>query len=280
MLKEASARFAILAGLFMGLAALTRFTLEYFPLFLFFALLLPVCRSMEKRHRRNIFVFALVSLAVVGVWKIRNIIVLGAFSDPSLLVAGLQSGMYPDFMYNGLPESLGMPYRFDPRSHEFTNVSSVLSEVFRRFQTAPLLHLEWYLIGKTVGLLSWSMVDGWGDIFVYPVNKSPYFSLPLYQDTRLVMLLLHPFLMVTGFICMLIALLRPNWLGLGDKATMATVVLALLTIYFILLHMVGAPYPRYGVPLRPVMYGLSMVFLIVCIRYGFKRLKLYRNHAD
>jgi hypothetical protein len=32
----------------------------------------------------------------------------------------------------------------------------------------------------------------------------------------------------------------------------------MLLLYFTLIHMVGAPFPRYSFPLRPLFYGLAL----------------------
>lgn len=257
---------AVGAGVLLGVAALTRSTLEYFPLFLLAALALPLFRQLQRPQWRSLLVLALTALAVLAAWKIRNVLSVGAASDPSLMIATLQSGMYPNLTFEGHPESLGIPYRFDPRTAEIgSSLSSVLNEIAHRFSTDTFRHLQWYLWGKPVSLLSWSMIDGWGDIFVYPVIQSPFFNMRLYQTMRLVMLGLHPVLMILGVVGSLLVLFRPGWLGLQQGAHIAATMLALTAIYFILLHMVGAPFPRYGVPLRPVMYGLASMLTVIMI---------------
>jgi 4-amino-4-deoxy-L-arabinose transferase-like glycosyltransferase len=257
------------AGLLLGLAALTRSTLEYFPWFLLAALALPLFRQMARAQWRSLLTLALTALAVLLAWKVRNLLSTGTFSDPSLMIATLQSGMYPDLTFEGHPESLGIPYRFDPRTAEIgSSLSSVLHEIAYRFLTDPIRHLQWYLWGKMVSLLSWNMIDGWGDIFVYPAIQSPFLHVPLYQAMRLGMLWLHPILMTLGVVGSLVALFRPDWLGLQQGARIAAAMLALMTIYFILLHIIGAPFPRYGVPLRPVMYGLASMLTVIMINRG------------
>lgn len=253
----------VVAGLLLGIAALTRSTLEYFPLFLLVLLALPPFRNRMRIGSKSLWLLALIAFAVILAWKLRNLLSVGAMSDPSLMIFGLQSGMYPNLTFEGHPESLGMPYRFDPRSAEITaSLGSVLNEIKTRFITDPIRHLQWYLFGKPSTLLSWSMIDGWGDIFVYPVIQSPYFTSPVFQGTRMFMLLLHPVLMIMGFMASLVVLFRPHWLSLEGMVQEAAILLSLMAVYFILLHMVGAPYPRYGVPLRPVMYGLAMLLLM------------------
>ena len=35
-------------------------------------------------------------------------------------------------------------------------------------------------------------------------------------------------------------------------------VVAALLLYFTILHIIGAPFPRYSVPLRPFQYGMAL----------------------
>ena len=48
------------------------------------------------------------------------------------------------------------------------------------------------------------------------------------------------------------------------KMLLARFISALL-IYFTLLHMAGAPFPRYAVPLRPLLYAMAMFTLSYCV---------------
>lgn len=260
-LVKNSACGALGAGIMIGLAALTRSTLEYFPLFIFLAgWALAYFQRMDRAQFRRVLQFAATAFTVVMVWKIRNLIMTGEFSDPTLIISTLHHGMYPDFMFEGRPESRGIPYRFDPHTAEITaNLSNVLNEIAHRFYKEPWQHLQWYLLGKPISLLSWSDAAGWGDIFVYAPISSPYFSSILFQWTRALMLHTHAYLMLLGSLSVLLLLFKPRVMGLARAPMVASTVVALLIVYFILLHIVGAPFPRYGIPLRPVMYGLAVM---------------------
>ena len=54
------------------------------------------------------------------------------------------------------------------------------------------------------------------------------------------------------------ALLRPGWLGLTDRLRLPAQLCALIILYFFAIHFIGAPYPRYGIPLRPLVYGFGI----------------------
>jgi 4-amino-4-deoxy-L-arabinose transferase-like glycosyltransferase len=257
----------VLAGALLGMAALTRSTLEYFPIFiLLVGCALVFFNRFNRDQLKRFLQFAGTAVLIILAWKIRNLVVVGSLSDPTLPISTLHHGMYPDFMFENKPESLGIPYRFDPRTPEITaSLTSVLHEITARFEAAPWQYLQWYLIGKPVSLFSWSMIAGWGDIFVYPPLASPYFSSPLFSMTRTVMLHAHSVLMGLGIVCTGCVLVRPQILMLTNKQAMAAYVVAAMVTYFVLLHMVGAPFPRYGVPLRPIMYGLAAMIVMVAI---------------
>jgi len=255
-LRDARTRPAIAAGLLLGASALTRATTEYLPLFLLIGLY-PFCDG--RVFRRAVLPAAGTALTVIIAWKLRNLGAIGSLADPTLMVSTLHHGMYPDFMFNAMPESHGAPYRFDPFSQQIDGAGSVLAELARRASADPLLYLYWYLIGKPISLLSWDMIDGIGDIFLYPVSASPYFEQPLFTFSRELIRWLHAPLSLAALAGCLIALWRPAWLGLNKQERRIVLLLGLLILYFFAIHTVGAPYPRYGIPLRPVVYGLGLL---------------------
>ncbi len=246
---------APLAGAALGAAALTRPTLQYLillvpPLLLWYA--------GWRRGWRTAAALVLGFAVVFAPWIVRNIAVIGQPSDSRLAVNTLHHGMYPDLSYRNDPRTRGAPYRFDPRGAEIgKDLASVLAEIRRRFSEEPARHLYWYLIGKPLTLLSWGIAAGMGDVFVYPVAASPYFTDPIYIWTHRLMFLLHWPLVV-------LALIGAFGFGFSRRARSAGTggllwpLLTLTVFYFLVLHMVGAPFPRYGIPLRPVLYLLAV----------------------
>ncbi len=258
-LRDARTAPALAAGLLLGASALTRATTEYLPLFLLVALY-PFCDA--RRFRRTILPAAATALLAIIAWKLRNLATIGSLGDPTLMISTLHHGMYPGFMFNAMPESLGAPYRFDPFTQQIDGAGSVLAELSRRAGADPLLYLYWYLIGKPVSLLSWNMIDGIGDIFLYPVSASPYFDQPLFTFTRELIRWLHAPLSLAAIAGGLVALLRPGWLDLDVAERRTVLLLVALILYFFAIHAIGAPFPRYGIPLRPVIYGLGLFTFI------------------
>jgi len=253
---------AVAAGLAIAAAALTRPTLQYFIVPSAGLLMWYGWRSGRLRLAVPL---VLGFVLLFTPWQVRNVVQTGAMSDPTLATNALHHGMYPDFRYQDRPESTGFPYHFNPRNEEFsTSQPAVLAEIGRRFREEPARHLQWYLFGKPATLLSWNILAGMGEIFIYPVSASPFLHQPAYLAVLSVMKQLHWPLVILALCGTLLAWL-PAWSRrLPEDNRFTLRLLSLLMLYFIALHMVGAPFPRYGIPLRPVIYGLALSVCAQC----------------
>ncbi len=243
-------------GLLMGLASLVRPSLQFFPL------LLAVFLVLHLGWRRGGKLAGMVILGCalcLSPWVIRNVHTLGVTSDNTLMVNFLHHGIYPDFTYDHIKESRGFPYRYDPRASEIgRNNASVLKELSTRFHEEPGEHLRWFLLGKPVAFWSWNTVQGVGDAFIYPVSRSPYFSDPFFRWSHHLMHALHWPAVTLAFFGCLMAWFPLSRIGMKDNTVFAARVASLLLIYYTALHVIGAPFPRYSVPLRPFLYGLAL----------------------
>lgn len=250
--------FAGIAGVFLAMSALTRPTTLYFfiPLLVFAGLWMP-------RWRRVVLACTAGFLLAYSPWVLRNTSLPDNASGHELAKSFLQHGMYPGMMYENKPESLGIAYRYDPTSQETReSIGTVLAEIGRRFRERPLEHLRWYLFGKPATLWSWSIIAGQGDVFVYPVISSPYLeagsaagmSRQLVKWVHLPLVLLA----AAGSFYWLIATMRSP---MRRDIEPGLVLMALLLAYITAMHMVGAPYPRYGIPFRPEICILAAAFV-------------------
>lgn len=259
--RRSSAGWACVGGVLLGLTALTRATTEYAPLLMVGAVL-PF--ATRRQWLTLLLPAALAGLAVVLGWKLRNWAVVGAVSDPTLMVNTVLHGAYPDFMFNGLEASHGAPYRYDPFAQQGGyDMAAVLQEVWRRVVQDPVTYLYWYLAGKPISLLSWNMIDGMGDVFIYPVLESPYFDNFYFAISRWGMQHIHAPLSVLAVVGGVSLLWKAGALGLSSTQRLMLAWLVALFGYFFLIHAVGAPFPRYGIPLRPFVYGLAVWVLWV-----------------
>ncbi|HRF44093.1 MAG TPA: glycosyltransferase family 39 protein [Candidatus Competibacteraceae bacterium] len=252
-----------IAGALLGAAALTRPAVQYFivPLAL---LLLAFWKPARFRLTGALVLgFALIFLP----WTARNLHTLGKASDESLMIGTLHHGMYPDFLYNDDPKTFAYPYRYDPESARIAqSIHSVVSEIGHRLQAEPARYLKWFLIGKPLMLWSWNLTESIGGPFVYPVRSTPYASLPYFRWSYQLMEGLHWLLVALAALGSVLVWLPRRWLGLADPALLTARTIALLLLFYVALHMVGAPFPRYSVPMRPFLYVMALLPPMIAYR--------------
>lgn len=245
----------LIAGAVLGAAALTRPAIQYFIVPL--ALLLAFWKPSRFRLTGALALgFALAFLP----WTARNLHTLGKASDDMLTINTLHHGLYPDFLYNDDPKTFAYPYRYDPESARIAqSVSSVISEIGNRFQAEPGRYLKWFLVGKPIMLWSWNLTESIGGPFIYPVRSTPYASVPHFDWSYRLMHELHGLLVMLAALGSGLVWLPRRWLEIPEPALLIARAIALLLGFFVALHMVGAPFPRYSVPMRPFLYAMALL---------------------
>ncbi len=264
----------LLIGIVIAAASLTRPGLQYFvvPLAI---LVYYHSTGSERWQRAGLIVLGFV--LAYSPWIIRNIHTLGVTTNPTLMINTLENGMYPNFMYHGNPRSFGFPYRFDPHVAEISkSVPTVLKAIWQHFLHRPGRYLDWYLIGKPIALWSWSIIAGMGDVFVYPVLSTPYTYLPQFIFTHALMYFLHWPLVVLGLIGCILVWLPARIVRLPNTALFISRATSLNLLYWTLLLMVGAPFPRYSIPLRPFLFGMATLAVVLMITH-LRRFWLHRS---
>lgn len=262
----------IIAGVVLGLATLTRPSLHYFiwPL----AAFLMFHRGFRIGGRQALWV-ALGLVVTLAPWIARNLITLGTTGDSTLMINTLFVGAYPNLMYNDDPGSFAIPYRFDPNVGKISaSIGSALGEIARRFSEDPLRMVHWYTIGKPFFFFGWDMIEGMGDVFVYSVLSTPYHYLPHFRATHSLMHTLHPALVVAGLAGAVLVWLPATVNRLTPHGLYAGRLLSTLVLYYTAVHMVGAPYPRYSIPLQPFLYVMASFSVMLLVRRLPLRLRL------
>lgn len=254
-LKPCWVRTGILGGL-LGVAYLIRPSILIFPLVIALFLRSVFPGRVTVKSVTAVFIGFLL---VAAPWFGRNLVSLNQFSDNTLQVAFLHHGIYPDFMYNQQEASYGFPYRFDPRSAEISrSTGAVIREIKERFATAPVEHAIWYFFKKPIAFWSWNMVQGQGDAFVYPVSRTPYMNDPAFVWSHKVMRWLHYPLVWMGLLGCIFAYLPGTSRQLSPQALAVARFVSLLLLFFTGMHILGAPFPRYSIPLRPLIFGMAI----------------------
>jgi 4-amino-4-deoxy-L-arabinose transferase-like glycosyltransferase len=243
-----------MAGLVFGLCCLVRPTLQIAPLLL----LLFACFAPRMRPFLKPLALATVCWAVLlAPWVAYKSQIPDAPDQPNLVRATIYHGSFPKFMYQDRPETYAYAYRYDPQATEIMGSGSALRKrLGERMRQQPWRYLHWYLIGKPEHFLSWGMIDGF-DIYIYPVSTSPFMERPSFKTIRGLLFALHWPLMLFGVGAAITALWRPHALQLQGHAKTGAQAVAIVFLIAIGLHMIGAPYPRYGIPFRPLAYVLA-----------------------
>jgi 4-amino-4-deoxy-L-arabinose transferase-like glycosyltransferase len=242
----------LIAGFLIGLSALTRPVMEYFPFFLLILFLI-----FDRSKIKNYYYFLIAALLPIIIWKVRNYIEIGELSDPTLMINGLYHGSFPNFMYENKPETLGYAYRFDPRQNEVYNgIGATLNLIFERFKSSPITYLSWYIFGKQTFLWQWTMLEGAGEMFIYPVIQSPYTYLVEVWTSYKIHRFIHPMWVIIGLLGSLS--LPYLWKNKIIKIHPILLIMSLLIIYTIIMHAITAPYPRYSIPFKLFLIPLSI----------------------
>jgi len=252
----------LLAGILVGLGALTRPTLNYY----WVALLVPIWLQTQQPAKARLRMTAILlagCLLVYAPWAVRNLTTLGVTSDSTLAAGTLIHGSYPNYSYENRPESRGYPYRFDPHLDRFGHsTSDALAEIWRRASNEPGRYLTWYLFGKPAGYLGWGDAAALNNIFTYPPNKSPYFTSTPFAFTLMVMHVSHWLWVITALAGIVISAIQVKRRRLAHAPLFIQSMLSITVIYFLAIHMVGFPIARYNIPILPVLFLLATTALV------------------
>jgi 4-amino-4-deoxy-L-arabinose transferase-like glycosyltransferase len=251
-----SAWLAAAGGGLMGLASLVRPQMQLFPwLLLALCLLLPAWRV----HARKVVFGLLCFVAVTLPWNLRNASVERPAGDPDLFAMTLYHGGFPGLMYDNRPETAGYPYKYDALAEQHSkDVPSALRFIGEGFAAHPGRYLAWYLVGKPLSFLAWTDPANATDVDIYPATATPYRDQPMFRFIKRAMRWLHWPVTALALLALPIAALRPDWLANNDGLRLALRLLALALAYVLVIHMIGAPFGRYSVPFRPLVYVLAM----------------------
>ena len=228
--------------------------------------------SSEKINKKLILIILVGYLTSYGPWIVYKNIALGD-KPSSLTLDSLHNGMYIGLMHNNDPRTQGIPHRTDPDYDKVNDKASLLKELSNRIQQRPMDYLKWYIIDKPIMFLSWNIVAGMGDIFIYYIHYSPYQSLGLYKNTHLIMRALHGPLMILGSIMALVLWLPVAKNNFSRNTLLIGRILSLIIFYFIAVHSAGTPLPRYSIPIRPIMYA----FALLSIQLLYNKIKPINN---
>jgi hypothetical protein len=267
--SDSHSYFFLVIGLVLAMAALTR---PWIQGYLVVLILYLVLAGWRIKLSKVLLIFVGTAILITP-WLVRNKVSLGFVADPSLSVRSIHHGMYPDMMYEGQTDSLGYAYRADPMGPELGNsTDTTLAELKRRASEEPAKYLKWYLVGKARSVLSWNIIAGADAVFVYHVKSSPYFDRPRFYLSSYYMEQIHGLLMALSLAGIVLVWLPGRLHGVTKDSLFFLRSVSLLVLYFLLMHLIGAPYPRYSIPMRPILYAMGLYPITFVAQYVKQRL--------
>jgi hypothetical protein len=251
----------LLSGILFGYTYLVNETVLLVP-FILAGLILVGDRS--RSVLRTLAVFLAVFMVFPIAWLARSAgLPEGAPRGSRRAVTTMSHGAYPGFTYKD-PNFRYYPYLEDPLQPAFgSSLRDFTAILYKRFRAQPLRYVTWYLIEKPYYLWSWDNLQsqfgekttkGQGDVYVYPVEQSLYHISPTAEFSRKVMKALHPGLLILAAAGIPFAIRRFSKKTRERMPPDLPTFLYAINIYYTLLYMVFASWPRYSVPLRPELY--------------------------
>lgn len=243
----------IASGVLFGLAVLTNETALIIPPVLAGAWL--IWGRAESRLRPAVLLLVVFFLFPVG-WRIRNAVSVPpeGRTGGDRALATLVHGTYPGFIHED-PECKYFPYQDDPQYAEFASSRANFIRIFKeRFSEKPWRYLKWYLLEKPYYLYGFGYLQGNGDIYIYPTLDSVFDQVPASKLFYWLHRILHPvvsLLLLAAYMLWTLERKKGDFLkGPGP--------LLLVFLLYTLIGTVFAPWPRYLVPLKPLLFAASL----------------------
>ena len=261
----------VLSAVLFGCAYLTNETALFLPYLIFTILLvlkhfasIPV---LQKGMLPKLALFLAIFTIVPMLWSVRNYLNVSPTSKKGSdrAVVTLSHGAYPDFIYKS-PRYKRFPYREDPMQPAFgSSITNFINILWDRAKTEPGRYAKWYLIGKPYYLWSWDILQGVGDIYIYPVKISLFNISPIAAYIRSIMRGIHPVVVLLALAGIPLLLFSFRYRKSADPVLNSALLPMTVCIYYTFLYTVFAPWPRYSIPLRPELYLCSLWSLSILI---------------
>jgi hypothetical protein len=230
-------------GLMFGCASLTNAVVAPF---------LPLVAAAgwisQPDRRRRWSVLLIASLALPGLWTLRNAISAEGPAASQRAVTNLVQGSWPEY-HSAWLESLSGDPAATATTHRINrdvdlavrDRAAGMTSLVTRLAAEPGKYALWYA-SKPALLWSWSMRIASGHIYVFPTRNSPLESNDVAWYTMRALEIANPFIAVLALLGCGVAIV-----GLADRqATITGLFLVYVTAVYALLQ----SEPRYAVPFR------------------------------
>lgn len=236
------------AGIALAAAALVN------QILLGFSLLLCLWLGLRRRSW-GAAVLVLFALAPPALWMVRDshLHASGQRSGAVRLMENVLIGMEPDFVPRyaenaGDPAGIAARARIADGQRVFAeNPRQAFADVVDRLASDPWRMLGWYAT-KPAQFWSWSIVQGYGDVYVYTMRFAPFDATPPLRLLAAICHGLNAVIMAAAFAGTALVALRRRRDTPGTGT--AAVIVAAVFAYATLVHTVLTPDVRYAVPFR------------------------------
>ena len=248
-----------LAGLLFGWGYMTNETLLILPFILgcITGVKAVIPPALNHKNLLPIAVFLSVFYIFPSAWIGRSVLKVSAdaLTGYNRAVQTLSHGAYPGFIHETI-EKRYYPYLEDPLQPEFgSSIGNFGKILWQRARQRPLRYLSWYLIEKPFYFWSWDILQGQGDVFIYPVKTSLYHESRIADIKKGVMKKLHWAILLLCLAGIPALFIRGSLYDSWESVIKALPVTLYVTcMYYTLLYSIFAPWPRYSIILRPELY--------------------------
>jgi len=226
-------------------------------------------RTPARGARRAAFLLLVLALAPAIAWEVRfRVEAARGTPAPSYLARPFAEGIYPDLVY--ADSERGYAMEADPEFPEFsTSIGETLRTAWQRAQADPWPALRWNLLDRWLVLWEFGMIQS-PPIQIYPVAHGLFRPAGLDpgvpRDESLAALYwifraLWYWCIVPGVALGAVQLLRRRPAGTPLVADRLRELFYVLVTGHVLLHGILIPEPRFLLPLRPVLFILSLAAL-------------------
>jgi 4-amino-4-deoxy-L-arabinose transferase-like glycosyltransferase len=218
------------------------------------------CWNSEDHRKREclskLCLLIIPVLVTAAAWTVRNNISVPGdqLSAGDRLLTNLSIGMYPEYhekwkAYIQYPE-----LEIEVPGSEIKTYGQFFLELSKKFSQEPARLLSWYTLEKPLLFLSWNIVVGEGDIYVYSVVRSLYDTSNLAIVSYSFMRSLHIWVVIGG-------LLGLFYLFIDHKENRVEPLILYLSVFYVsAVYILTQSEPRYSIPLRPELYLCATYF--------------------
>jgi len=256
--KRGSLSLFALAGVLFGWGYMTNETLLFLPFVLGCITALKPLKFpvIERKYLAKVAFFLSVFCIFPAAWITRSFLAVpkDSVTGYNRAIQTMSHGAYPGFVHETI-EKKYYPYLEDPLQPQFgSSIGNFVKIFWQRARQRPLRYLYWYLIEKPFYFWNWDILQGQGDVFVYPLKTSIYHESHVANVKKEVMKNLHPIILLLNLAGIPAFFMRGAFRERASVQRELPITLYGTCLYFTLLFTVFAPWPRYSIMLRPELY--------------------------